>query len=400
AAREHHLDKAADAPRGHRTHNDLVAVTVGAPGEPVGDPTVLWSAADFVSDPRPNPDGTALCWLQWDHPDMPWDRTELWAARLVWDAGRPGLRDARRVAGGEAESIAQPAWSPRGVLHLVSDRDDGWWSLYRVADDGVDDAGVPPADAPLEPVVVVPEGELAQPRWVFGQSWYAWAPDGTLVVCARHAGRDRLLAVPADGAGVPGVSSVRWIAEENTAVDGLVGTSAGVACIAASFTAGPGVVELRDPAGAAEVIVVRAPDDVGLDATWWSAPEHIDVPIDDGSVIHALVYPPVNPEVRAPEGALPPLLVQLHGGPTSAARPLWAPAVQYWTSRGWCVADVNYRGSTGYGRRYREALYGRWGEAEAADCIAVARWLVQAGRVDGRHLVIRGSSAGRFTALA
>ena len=400
AVRERH------GPAGGEPVNELVAVRVVEPGEDPAEPVVLVTGPDFVSHPRPSPDGAHLCWLQWDHPQMPWDGTELWAADLVDGAAGPALVAPRRVAGGVDESIAQPEWDRTGRLHLVSDRPvvpsgadavgaDGWWGLYRCAAIGLPDDG-----APLEAVLVVPGAELAQPQWVFGQSWYAWSPAGDLVACCRRDGRDRLLVVPGGGPATEAVT----ILDEVTAVDGVIGTTRGVACLAAGFATEASVLELLEPGDAARrgvdpaVVVHRPPRDLDIDPIWWSAPEHVEV-AGPGGAVRALVYPPTNPSVTAPAGTAPPLLVLIHGGPTSAARPLLSLAVQFWTSRGFCVADVNYRGSTGYGRAYRRALDGAWGVADTEDCVAVAAALAERGVVDPGHLAIRGGSAGGFTVL-
>ncbi len=385
--------------------NDLVAVRVVADGAEPARPVVLVAGADFVSHPRPSPDATAMAWLQWDHPRMPWDGTELWAAALDFGPDGPVLAQPRRVAGGPDESIAQPEWAPTGHLHLVSDRshhdgdddhaDDGWWSLYRCAEPGLPTAG-PDGAAALEPVLVVDRTELAQPQWVFGQSWYAWAPDETLVACGRCDGRDRLLV---------GAPAPVTVLDRYTAVDGLTATTWGVAAVAAGFDAEPSVIELVDVAGALvagqdpTVVVHRTPRALGIDPSWWSTPQHVEVS-GPGGVVRALVYPPTNPEVVVEaQASLPPLLVLIHGGPTSAARPMLALATQYWTSRGFCVADVNYRGSTGYGRRYRRALDGAWGVADVEDVCAVAADLATRRIVDAGRMAIRGGSAGGFTVL-
>lgn len=409
AVHEHHGapaagDGVAAGDRPAEPSNDLVAVRVVAPGAAPVAPVVLVDGTDFVSHPRPSPDAAAVAWLQWDHPRMPWDGTELWAAALAFGDDGPVLERPRLVAGGPDESIAQPEWAPTGNLHLVSDRphpdgddghdDDGWWSLYRCAEPGLPTVGPDGATA-IEPVLAVDRTELAQPQWVFGQSWYAWAPDGTIVACGRRDGRDRLLV----GAPTPVA-----VLNRCTAVDGLTTTTRGVAAVAASFDAEPAVIELVDIADALAagrdptVVVHRAPRALGIDASWWSVPQHVEVS-GPGGVVRALVYPPTNPDVAAAQEALPPLLVLIHGGPTSAARPMLALATQYWTSRGFCVADVNYRGSTGYGRRFRRALDGAWGVADVEDVCAVAADLARRGIVDADRMAIRGGSAGGFTVL-
>ncbi len=357
--------------------NEIVAM----PLDGSGDPVVVVSGPDFTSHPRVSPDGTRLSWLQWSHPNMPWDESELWVADLTSGAATaPSVTGAVRVAGGAGVSIAQPSWTPAGQLAWVTD-EGGSWELVV---DGVAVTGLGSRDD-----TGVGVGEQAQAQWVFGQSWYAWAPEATeprlVGAVRRRDGRD-------------------WCAApELTAVDGVVATGRGTAAlIGASFTAEAVVAEVG-PGG--ELTVHRPARDLGLGPAWFSVPEHITFPTTDlGTGVteaHALFYRPTNPDVPgAPDPAeRPPLLVLSHGGPTSAARPLLQLSIQYWTSRGFAVADVNYRGSTGYGRAYRDALAGTWGIADVDDCIACARHLAAAGEVDPDRLAIKGGSAGGFTTL-
>lgn len=371
--------------------NELVAVRT-RPGDEPADPVVLWSGPDFVSNPRISVDGSTLCWLQWDHPRMPWDGTELWAAELV-PGDAPTLARPQRVLGGPDESVAQPEWSPAGVLHAVSDA-DGWWNLWAFPRAGAPTAGT------AEQVTHV-QGELAQPQWVFGQSWYCFTTGGDVVGCWRFDGTDHLGVVPAGGDG-----SVRWLDLPFTSFDGLAsGDGDTVAFLAASFTGETQVVTLDDPAGTAgetgpTLEIVRPARDLGIDPSWWSVPEPVDFPTTGGRTAHALYYPPHHPERVGPDDERPPLLVLIHGGPTSAARPLLDLKVQLWTTRGWGVVDVNYGGSTGYGRAFRRQLDGQWGVVDVDDCEAAARALVERGAVDPERLAIKGGSAGGFTTLA
>lgn len=356
--------------------NEVVAVPLSG-----GEPVVLVSGPDFVAAPRVDPGGRRLCWLQWHHPDMPWDATELWVADLVRDGGQPSLRGQRLVAGGTGESVAEPRWSPDGVLYACSDR-RGWWNLFRFVDDGAPE------------VVTELPADVAGPAWVFGQARYAVLGDGRVVLAARSDGVDRLAVVE------PGSRQARVVASPFTDIFQIRAYGNGFALVAASFTSEP-VVAVGDlPVGSdrATVALVRPSRDLGLDPRWWSVPEHVTVPVD-GVETHALVYPPTNPEVSPPPDEAPPLLVLVHGGPTSAARPHLSLAVQYWTSRGFTVADVNYRGSTGYGRSYRQALEGGWGVIDVDDCVAVADALAGRGRVDPDRRAIRGGSAGGYTVL-
>lgn len=386
AVRERHGD-------GRHPVDELVAVRVdGAVAEPV----VLASQSDFVSNPRVSPDGAWLCWLAWDLPAMPWQGTTLWVAGLDVTDATVRLVDPVAVAGGPDESLAQPGWLPDGRLAVVSD-DDNWWNLWTFAS-----PGCPVPGTATQRTVVA--GELAPPAWVFGQSTWTVADDGTIVGVWRADGHDHIGVVPA------GSDEVHWVHSGHLSCDAVAADGNTVALIAASFATEPEVTaiavdELAAAATAgvhAAMTVRRAPRDLGLDGRWWSLPEAITVPTTDGRRTHAQFFAPTNPDVGADTGSgggLPPLLVLVHGGPTAAARPQLQLAIQFWTSRGFAVADVNYRGSVGFGRRYRNALRGQWGVADVDDCVAVARWLADNGRVDPDRWVIRGSSAGGYTAL-
>lgn len=430
--------------------DELLAVPIPPTAETAvhpAEPVVLWAEADFVSNPRPAPllagHAATLCWLSWDLPHMPWESTSLWVADLDHDphTGAPRLVDPEVVLGGHEESLAQPGWLADGRLAVVSDADN-WWNLWVFPQ-----PGRPTATTATQCTHVA--GELAPPQWVFGQATWACTAAGDLVGSWRANGNDHLGVLPA------GEDEIVWVHSGHTAVEGLAASGTTVALTAGSYAAEPtvSVVDIADLAEGARagthvaVDVRRDARDLGegLDASWWSWPEAISVPADGGGRTHALLYRPTNPTVAgaarggvpprdddpdlgvehavpAPgdpvadpaadragghedEGAgasscLPPLLVLIHGGPTAAARPQLNLAVQYWTSRGWAVADVNYRGSTGYGRRYRRLLEGGWGVTDVADCVAVAGHLAATGRVDGTRMVIRGGSAGGLTTLA
>ena len=359
---EHHAD-------GREATNTIVRLAAHEPSVP----EVVVEGSDFVADPRWRPDGTAFCWLEWDHPDMPWDAT-----RLVVDEG--GRRTV--VAGGERrESICQPTWAADGSLWFSGDR-SGFWSLYRWTPDGGTEA------------MVDLGADIGFPQWVFGQTCFALLDDGRVALVYRAGGSDHLALWDPDEGAVD-------LDVPHTMVEDLQAAASTLAYIAASPTAEPHIVRVPlhgRAAGPVEVVV--PPRDLGLDPAWFSVPESIDFPTGDGAVAHALLYPPTNPEATAPTDERPPLLVMIHGGPTSAARPMLQLSKQYWTSRGFAVVDVNYRGSTGYGRTFRDLLRGQWGVADVQDCAAVARFLAERGDVDPARLCIRGGSAGGFTTLA
>jgi dipeptidyl aminopeptidase/acylaminoacyl peptidase len=347
--------------------NELVRVSAD------GSETVV-AGPDFVSDLRLAPDGDTLAWLQWNHPDMPWD-----AAQLVV---RTADGTETVVAGGSGESAVQPVWDADGSLWFLCDRTDRW-SLYRWRPGG-------------EAELVLDVGsDIAGPQWVFGQSRYALLADGRIALAYGRAGADRLAVLDRDGElrelDLP-YGTFRYLTAQGNAV----------VCVAGGPASEPVVLRVDVDSGAREIL--RPARDLGLDPAWFSRPEHVTFPTEDrGTGIgeaHALVYPPTNPDASAPEGELPPLMVVVHGGPTSGAVPVLNVEVQYWTSRGFCVADVDYRGSTGYGRRYRDALQGRWGVLDLDDVVACARHLADAGRVDPARMAIRGGSAGGYTTLA
>lgn len=339
-----------------------------------GEPLRLRQGADFCAAPRLSPDGSRLAWIEWDHPDMPWDRTSLWLADVD---GEGRLQHARRLAGGE-ESILQPQWSPDGDLMCVSDR-SGFWNLYRADGDG------------LHPVWPV-DAECAEPPWLLAQRTYVFLNDGRLACVAKHRGRSRLhLLDPRGGDVVELDVGVTDVAPCIAAWD------RGVAIVAGSPTQGTALLTVDVDGRAAQTL--RRSLDVDVDRRYLSIPRDLAVPTTDGAVTYAHVYAPHNQDVRPPEEERPPLLVLCHGGPTAASSTCLDLRIQFWTSRGFAVAAVDYRGSSGYGRDYRRALEGRWGVADVADCGAVARWLAAHGQADDRRLLIAGGSAGGYTTL-
>jgi len=338
-------------------------------------PRVLVSGNDFYSAPRLSADGSRLAWVTWTHPNMPWDGTELWVGELARDGTVAG---ARRVAGGPNESVLQPEWGPDGTLYFLADP-AGWWNPYRWRDGKVE-------------AVLKATSEFGGPAWRLGQSTYAVAPDGRLV-CVHRAEGGSLLAWldPARGVLEP-------IALPYTSIDSVRCGRPGIAFIGGSPTDFPSVVltDLR----ARRIDVLRKSADAPVDAAYLSRPEAVEFPTEGGLTAHALYYAPVNPDAAAPADERPPLIVSVHGGPTGAASSVLNLGVQYWTSRGFAVIDVNYGGSTGYGRAYRERLYGQWGVVDVDDAVNAARHLIERGVVDPERVVIHGGSAGGYTTLA
>ena len=364
------------------------------PADPPADPpppAELVSSADFYSSPRLSPDGSKLAWLSWNHPDMPWDATEL---RLA-DLDERGLPVAPRlVAGGDAaapEAVQQPGFDAHGRLTFVSDR-SGWWNLYRL-----DEPPLHPHDA-----------DFGLPPWLFGMSTYAHTASGIVAACCDH-GVWSLLFLPESGPAVPiqtPYTSITWLRAGATAATAATDT---VLFLGAAPDRPAELVRLSLPA--ADAANREAPNrEAQLDvlATTGPAPDPrylsrggpLEFPSAGGRRAFAFFYPPKNDDAQAPDGARPPLIVKSHGGPTSAAEHVYDPGVQYWTSRGFAVADVNYGGSTGHGRAYRESLRDRWGIVDVEDCAAAAEALAARGEVDARQLLIRGGSAGGYTTLA
>ena len=346
-------------------------------------PEVVDSGHDFYSFPRVSPDGDRLAWTTWDHPQMPWDGTELHVAQIESDGT---LTDVKTVMGGSDESVFQPAWGPEGELYAVSDR-TGWWNLYLVVE----------TDGTVDPTPIREEdASFGGPQWVFGLSTYDVLPDGN-IVALRHADEEVTVGLidPDDGSFEPQPAPV-------------VGPAAGLRTNGTTMlTTGGGPAqpasvvrwELGD-AGEQSNAVIRQSFTLDVDASFVSEPEAVTFPTTDGDVAHAYYYPPANPEVDAPEGDRPPLVTMVHGGPTSRTSGIVNLDVQFFTTRGFGVVDVNYRGSTGYGRAYRDTLLGEWGIVDVADCVNAAKHLAETGRGDPDRLAIRGGSAGGFATLA
>jgi len=341
--------------------------------QPDGTCQALAEGADFYAAPRLSPDGRTVVWLEWSEPDMPWDATRLMAGRLNRE-GR--VRDARCVAGGQGESLCQPEWSPDGDLYVASDRDNGFWNLCRSGPEG------------LEPVRRA-DAECARPAFVFAQRLYAFTAAGGVLLAEASDGLWRCREGARDGSRMqPRLAALSEIA-------GLHAGAAGAVVIGGGGAEPLGVhVRWR---GEADFRTVATSLDLDLDPGFASRPEPFEFESAEKARARALYFPPAHPR-ETPAGA-PPLRLRCHGGPTAAASSALDPKTLYWTSRGFAVVLLNYRGSTGYGRGYREALYRRWGIADVEDALGAARALAAAGRCDPARMVVAGNSAGGFTAL-
>ena len=370
AVREDHTDSSREAV------NALVAVDRRGENEQM----VLASGNDFYSSPRISGDGGWLAWLTWNHPNMPWDGCELWVAAFDPE-GR--LASATRVAGGHAESIFQPEWSPDGSLYFVSDR-SGWWNLYHLSD------GESTQMTDLE-------AELGVPQWVFGRSTYAILSPRHILGIVHRDGLDGLHLLSTESKDLQPIATP-YTDISSICAAGECATGDRAVFIGASAVRLPELAQLH--LGDQRLEVLQQSGALDIDETWFSRPRPIVFPTAGGPSAHALYYGPSNPEYDAPPGELPPLLVGSHGGPTSAySTGLQLGGVQYWTSRGFAVVNVNYGGSTGYGRVYRQRLDGQWGVVDVDDCVNAARYLVEQGLADPERLIIRGGSAGGYTTL-
>jgi dipeptidyl aminopeptidase/acylaminoacyl peptidase len=353
--------------------NTLVSLSIDGPAH-AGD--VLAAGFDFYSTPRLSPDASRLAWLAWRHPQMPWDGTELWLADVTEQGA---IVRAARIAGGDAESIYQPGWTPDGQLYFVSDR-DGWWKLYRF-------------DQPAPVVTNAPPGaEFGRPQWVFGSASWAPAGAGQLLVSYTTAGQWHLGLVDTTNGRLsplaPGLEPREWMAAMDTQA----------VLVAGSAATPDAVIRVEFAAGAIETI--KSSSSLSVAKHLLSTPESVEFPSGHGNTAHAFYYPPRSADHSAPNGERPPLILISHGGPTTATSATLDLRVQFWTSRGFAVADVNYGGSSGFGRAYRQRLNGQWGILDVDDMVAAARFLVAAGKADPNRLAIRGGSAGGYTTLA
>jgi len=334
----------------------------------------LVSGNDFYSSPRLSPDGSSLAWLTWNHPNMPWHGTELWVAKLNEDGS---INKAEKVAGGADESIFQPEWSPDNVIHFVSDR-TGWWNLYRFKNHCV------------EPLARM-EAEFGMPQWVFGMSTYAFESEHRIICTYTQNGRWRLATLNT------GSGKIEEIKTRFTEISSLRAGTGRALFLAGSPDEPTSIVSIN--LDSQEIEVLRQSSKISIDSGYLSLPEPVEFPTSNKQKAHAFLYAPKNRDYVGAPGERPPLLVISHGGPTASTSGNLNLKIQYWTSRGFAVLDVNYRGSTGYGRAYRDCLDGEWGVVDVDDCVNGALYLVKQGEVDENRLAIRGSSAGGYTTL-
>jgi dipeptidyl aminopeptidase/acylaminoacyl peptidase len=350
--------------------NCLAAISLGGSGHFQR----LISGNDFYSSPRINPNGSLLAWLTWNHPNMPWDYAELWVGEIKGDGS---IDNPIHVAGGKDESICQPQYSPDGMLYFISER-TGWWNLYRWKD------GSTEALYPME-------AEFGLPHWVFGMSTYSFE-SGQLICIYTKDGSSHLVALN------PTTRELKETKVPYTSISGVWGGPGFVVLLAGSPAVAESIIRLDIANGKLETL--RRSTEVTVAPEYLSLPEAIEFPTEGGLASHALYYRPNNGDYAGPAGERPPLIVVSHGGPTGAASSELNLSIQFCTSRGFAVADVDYGGSTGYGRAYRQRLDGRWGIVDVDDCVNCARYLIERGEVDEKRAIIRGGSAGGYTTLA
>ncbi|MEE2682976.1 MAG: prolyl oligopeptidase family serine peptidase [Actinomycetota bacterium] len=354
----HHLDELTIEP-----DNQLVAIATDGSLQ-VNELVV---GADFYAFPRPSPEGEFLTWVQWNHPSMPWWGTELW----IGDLQDGQIVQGRKIAGGEEESVSQPEWSLETQLYFLSDR-SGWSNLYRF-------------DAQDDELIIGGEFDIGQPLWQLGQSRYVILSDESAVAAITKPDGTSSLASTSN------IIALEWSSVHELRADG----DDNPVFVAASHNTGSSIVK-----GVEDGQIIQSPKPHGLAEEYFAHPSLRKFSSLDGKDAYVRFYRPAHPSISGPKVEKPPLLVLAHGGPTGSSRNELSLALRYWTSRGWAVADVDYRGSTGYGRQYMEALDGEWGIVDVADCVAAARYLTAQGEVDGERIAIKGGSAGGFTVLA
>ncbi|MEE4143403.1 MAG: S9 family peptidase [Halieaceae bacterium] len=361
----------------HRGEGEPRNTLVALPLEGVSEGEVLFADGDFVSAPSLSPDGSRLAFTSWRHPNMPWDDTSLWSAEFGEQGALVGLTRHNR---GEGESLINPRWSEDNQLYVISDRDN-WWKIYRVE-----------ADRFSAIETGIPQAETGGPDWSVGDNYYYLLEGGKILAKLSRGGVESLVVID------PAKSSASTLPLDSAAIYDFL--PAGARLFVINATAEAPSVLLETDLTAASHSVIRTSRDAGIGKEWIPAYRLVSFPSGEGGEAHGIYLPPTNPEVRGPAGTAPPLIVSVHGGPTAASNPTFQLSQLYWTSRGFAILDLNYRGSTGFGRDYRRSLYGQWGIFDVEDAVAGANWLASQGLADPDRLIIRGGSAGGYTTLA
>ncbi|BAZ18010.1 peptidase S9 prolyl oligopeptidase [Calothrix sp. NIES-4071] len=353
----------------HEPINKLVAINLEN-----SDIQTLVFGNDFYTSPRLSPDGSRLAWLTWNHPKMPWDSAELWVGDVQNDGS---IGNTKKIAGGANESVCQPEWSSDGTLYFILDR-TGWWNIYRTVGDSIEN---------LTPIAA----EFGKPQWILGACTYGIESPNRIICSYTEQGTWKLASLDTTS------GKLETFDLPYTEISSLQ-VAPGKVLFNGGAPTQPTELVLLDLA-TLERTVLRRASEVTVDTGYLSQVEGIEFPTTNGKTAFAIFYPPQNQDYIAPEGEKPPLLVKSHGGPTAATSTSLSLSIQYWTSRGIAVLDVNYGGSTGYGREYRQRLEGTWGIVDVDDCANGAKYLVQQGLVDGNRLAIAGGSAGGYTTL-
>ncbi|XZN92391.1 MAG: S9 family peptidase [Microcoleus sp.] len=386
----------------HTRESEVVNTIVSINLDNGEDIQILAQGEDFYASPRFSPDGSQISWISWNHPNMPWDGTELWTAEIHPDGD---LGEKYLVAGGPEESIFQPEWSPDGVLYFVSDKSN-WWNFYRTplnpplvrGEAGIEGSPLvggeintePPLVRGIEPLYEM-AAEFGLPQWVFGMSTYAVVSEHKIICTYTQQGKWYLATIDLVA------KQLRKIDTPYSDISSLKAQGEKVVFLAGSPTESSAIVQLD--LGTSQIEVLRLASNLSLDAGYLSVPESIEFPTKNGLTAFGFFYSPKNQDFAAPAGEKPPLIVKSHGGPTAATSSSMNLKIQYWTSRGFAVLDVNYGGSTGYGREYRKRLQDSWGIVDVDDCANGAKYLAQRGLVDSAKMAIAGGSAGGYTTL-
>jgi dipeptidyl aminopeptidase/acylaminoacyl peptidase len=361
----------------HRVEGEARNSLVALPLDGVSEGEVLFEDSDFVSAPSLSPDGSRLAFTSWQHPNMPWDDTSLWAAEFD---ERGQLKGLTLHNAGVGESVINPQWSAQNQLYVISDRYN-WWNIYRV--DGNRFTAVETG---------IGQAEIGGPDWSVGDSHYSLLDGGKILAKLSRAGVESLVLID------PAASKASTLPLDSAAIYDFLPQNGRLFVINATADAPPVLLETN--LAGADQRVIRTSRDAGIGAGWIPRYRLVSFPSGDGGEAHGIYLPPTNPDVQAPKGAAPPLIVSVHGGPTAASSPTFQLNQLYWTSRGFAILDLNYRGSTGFGREYRRSLYGQWGIFDVEDAVAGANWLASQGLADPDRLIIRGGSAGGYTTLA
>ena len=361
----------------HRVLGEPKNTLVALPMEGVSEGEVLFDDGDFVSPVSLSSDGSGVAFTSWLHPNMPWDNTSLWSAGFDQQGQLTGLNLHNE---GSAESVINPQWSEDKQLYAISDRDN-WWKIYKV-----NEQRFTAVNSGLEDV------EIGGPAWSIGQNYYHLLCDEKILVQVMKAGVEHLAIIDSVS------QSTEALALSSASIADVLVVDNRLFVINGATDKAPELLE-TDMKGNV-LSLIRTASDTTLDRSWVPKYQLVSFPTGGGATAHGIYFPPTNPNVNVPKGEAPPLIVSVHGGPTGFATPAFKPKQLYWTSRGFAVLDLNYRGSTGFGREYRRSLYGQWGVADVEDAVAGATWLAEQGLADPKRLLIRGGSAGGYTTLA